>query len=474
MTPHWTELLPVDRFSVRAADQLGEREQKTLHLLYQPLTGTTAISLYTLLWNKLEKDCFWSEETTHHELMAMLNLPLDDIFNARRILEGIGLMRTFRRQEEKSTLFVYELQPPMTPAQFFQNDVLSVFLYNKLGKERYIQLRSRFLIEAIDKRAYTEVTSAFNDVFSSLQYSEINPQNYDSTMVEDKEFKGEFVSQNVFLSESAFDFSLLKADLPAFIDGDKLLTESAKSFIRRLAFVYRLDPLEMSRIIQQSLSGDEKIDEEELRRKVQDWYRFEYGSEPPALGLRTQPDKHRTMLNKEPVTEREKMILFYEQTSPLTLLESISDGAKVPLADVKLVESLLFDYQLQPGVVNVLIDYVMKINNMKLNQNLVQKIAGHWSRKHIYTVKDAMELAKKEYQARKQRQQAAGTKESPAAKGRPYRPYVRKDRLPKWLENGKQKEEETSEVKIANDPNLQEQKQQFEEMLRLRKSSRQK
>ncbi|SDH74998.1 replication initiation and membrane attachment family protein [Alteribacillus bidgolensis] len=473
MSLHWTELLPIDRYAVRTADQLGNREHKTLQLLYQPLTGATAISLYNMLWSKLEKDCFWSGEATHHELMAMLNLPLDDIYDARRILEGIGLMRTFRRQEEKSTFFIYELQPPMTPAQFFQNDVLSVFLYNKLGKDRYIQLRSRFLIEAVDTRAYSEVTAAFNDVFSSLQYSEINPRNNLSNVEEDKELEGDYHEQNIHFNESAFDFDLLKADLPVFIKGDKLLNEPIKSVIRRLAFVYRLDPLEMSRIVQQSLSNDDLIDEAELRRKVQDWYRFEYGSEPPALGLRTQPAQHRTMSEKEPVTEKEKMILFYEQTSPLAFLESISDGAKVPLSDVKLVESLIFDYQLQPGVVNVLIDYVLKTNNMKLNQNLVQKIAGHWSRKHIQTVKEAMDLAKKEYQTRKQRQPAGGGEMNTAGQARSYRPYVRKDKLPKWLENGAQKADKP-EKEILNDSSLKKQKQQFEEMLRLRKSSRQK
>ncbi|MFB4162985.1 replication initiation and membrane attachment family protein [Alteribacillus sp. JSM 102045] len=470
---HWTELLPVDRYSVRTADQLGDREYKTLQLLYQPLTGTLAVSLYNMLWSKLEKDCFWSGEATHHELMAMLNLPLDDIYEARRILEGIGLLRTFRRQEEKSTLFIYELQPPMTPAQFFQNDVLSVFLYNKLGKDRYIQLRSRFLIEAVDERAYTEVTASFNDVFSSLQYSEIKPQYHSSSLEEHHDFKGNYSSQDVHFNDHVFDFDLLKADLPAFIHADKVLNEQVKTIIRRLAFVYRLDPLEMSRIVQQSLSKDDKLDQEELRQKVQDWYRFEYGSEPPALGLRTQPNKYRTMLEKEPTTEKEKMILFYEQTSPLTFLESISDGAKVPLSDVKLVESLLFDYQLQPGVVNVLIDYVLKTNNMKLNQNLVQKIAGHWSRKHIHTVKGAMNLAKQEYKARKQWQSGGSSEVNSSGQARSFRPYVRKDKLPKWLENGTQQEENSAQEK-SNNSNLKEQKQQFEEMLRLRKSSRQK
>ncbi|SDH33601.1 replicative DNA helicase loader DnaB [Alteribacillus persepolensis] len=478
MKLHWTELLPIDRFCVRTKDQLGDRDYKVLQLLYQPLTGVQAISLYNYLWSKLEKDSYWSREATHHEMMAMLHLPLDDIFQARRVLEGIGLLRTFRRKEETSTFFVYELQPPMTPSQFFQNDVLSVFLYNKLGKERYIELRNRFVIETVDTSAYSEVTAAFDDVFASLQYSEIHPQNGFVPQDTDQDMAGVDKQENLSFNEEAFDFDLLKADLPVFIDADKILHDEIKTVIRRLAFVYQLDPLEMSRVVQQSLSNDDTLNQQELRKKVQEWYRFEHGNEPPALGLRTQPQQYRTMTNKEPVTETEKMAFFYEQTSPIRFLEMISDGAKVPMADVKLVETLIFDYQLQPGVVNVLIDYVLKTNNMKLHQNLVQKIAGHWSRKQIQTVKEAMELAKKEYRAAKKTQQHNSKSNNQKGQGYYSRPYVRKDKLPKWLEKDNQQQESKTQRAAVDassvDDNLLEQKQQFEEMLRRRKSIRQK
>ncbi|MGY4689253.1 replication initiation and membrane attachment family protein [Salibacterium sp. K-3] len=465
---HWTELLPVDRFKVQTADHIGERDHKTLQLLYQPLIGTKAVSLYTMFWSRLEKDSFISSESVHHELMAMLNLPLDEIYEARRGLEGIGLLRTFHRKEETSALFVYELQPPMTPAQFFQNDVLSVFLFNRLGKSRYIELRRRFMMESVDKEAYSELTAAFNDVYTSLQHSEMVSAASDAETESSHAYQGMVHEGELPFREGDFDFELLKADLPVFIDGDKLLDSKARAAIQRMAFVYRLEPLQISRIVQRSLNDEEKLDENEFRRQVQEWYRSEYGNEPPALGRRTQPEEYRSMNNKEPADENEQMVLFYEQTSPLTFLETIADGAKVPHGDVKLVESLLYDYQLQPGVVNVLIDYVMRMNNMKLNQNFVQKIAGQWGRKQIHTVKDAMQLAKWEYQQQRHRSQAKAS----ASPGSQPRPYVRKDKLPKWLEQDKAADEK-KEPGAEEEKKLNKEKEQFEEMLRLRKSSRQ-
>ncbi|WP_054635105.1 replication initiation and membrane attachment family protein [Thalassobacillus sp. C254] len=476
MSWHWKELLPIDRYCVRTDEKPCEGDQKVLSLLYQPLIGSMAVSLYMTLASKLEKDSYWSDESNHQELMLVMGAPLNQIFEERRKLEGIGLLRTYKQAEEGSSLFIYELQAPMSPKQFFQNDVLSVFLYNRLGKEKYRKTRDRFMLDTIDESSCTEITSSFNEVFASLHHSEMVMQNQEAQEMIMAEEKGKGFAQrpsgkDPFLDQSSFDFELLKADLPAFIKTEDILSEEAKDAIARLAFVYRLGPLEMSKLIQQSLVGGETLEISELRKKVQDWYRFEYGPEPPALAYRTHPAKHRIMEEKEPVTEEEKMIHFYESTSPVMLLESISDGAKVPLADIKIVESLILEYRLQPGVVNVLIDYVMKTNNMKLNKTLIQKIAGHWSRKQLNTVKEAMNLAKEENKSKKALAEKANSKQGAASgNSRPYRPQVRKDKLPKWLT-----EEQESKEKVSTDSGRKEmeiEKQRFEEMMRKRHENR--
>ena len=68
--------------------------------------------------------------------------------------------------------------------------------------------------------------------------------------------------------------------------------------------------------------------------------------------------------------------------------------------DLKLVEDLLIDYKLKPGVVNVLIDYVLNVNEKKLTRGLVEMLAGEWQRLGIETVEDAMKVAEKEHKKR--------------------------------------------------------------------------
>ena len=56
----------------------------------------------------------------------------------------------------------------------------------------------------------------------------------------------------------------------------------------------------------------------------------------------------------------------------------------------------MIDVGLQPAVVNVLVDYVLKKNNNKLTQAFVETIASQWKRCNIETASEAIELARKE------------------------------------------------------------------------------
>ena len=56
---------------------------------------------------------------------------------------------------------------------------------------------------------------------------------------------------------------------------------------------------------------------------------------------------------------------------------------------------------MKPAVINVLIDYVLRINDNKLNRNYVEAIAGQWVRSNITTAASAMERAEKEHKKNK-------------------------------------------------------------------------
>ena len=57
----------------------------------------------------------------------------------------------------------------------------------------------------------------------------------------------------------------------------------------------------------------------------------------------------------------------------------------------------MIEQKLNPGVVNVLISYVLQVNDQQLKKSFVETIAGQWKRLNVETVEDAMRLTEKEH-----------------------------------------------------------------------------
>ena len=91
------------------------------------------------------------------------------------------------------------------------------------------------------------------------------------------------------------------------------------------------------------------------------------------------------------------MVYTFENITPYQLLKAKYKGAEPTDRDKRLIENLLIDQKLNPGVVNVLISYVLKINHEQLKKSYVETIAGQWKRLNIETVEDAMKITEKEH-----------------------------------------------------------------------------
>lgn len=318
MTWHWKELLPVDRFTIRTSQYVTEIDRLTLTLLYQPLIGAVAHSLYITFLSQLQKDQFWSEEQTHRQLMLLLGAPLEVIYEERKKLEGIGLLKTYKRKDASGeSTYLYEVLPPMTPKQFFENDVLSVYLFNRLGKTHYRQLRERFTLDKLEHEEYTELTYAFDEVFASLHHSEmvsnLKSETGNALKVDSHKQLVESEKQEFTFLHQQFDFDLLEKSLASFIVPAEVLTDEVKTLIGRLAFVYRIEPLEMTSILQQSLLHDDKLNVNELRKKVQEWYKIEHSNEHLVLACNSTRFNIKSCTEKSQQQKRKERLSFMKR-----------------------------------------------------------------------------------------------------------------------------------------------------------------
>jgi replication initiation and membrane attachment protein len=467
MTQHWQELVPIDRYIVAANGLLHDYDRKILTFLYQPLIGANCLSLYMTLWAEMEENRLWSESHSHHSLMNFMDMNLKEIYEIRLKLEGIGLLKTFVKKDEERRSFVYELQPPLTPEQFLSDGMLNIYLYRKIGKTQFARVKRFFSEKTVPDSEFKQVTRAFQDVFSSghpsmFSYDEETKQ--DISESEGERFIGRSQPNGIKAGVMDFNFELLLAGLHENLITKSAFTNQVKEVVSSLAFLYGIDPIQMKNIVISAITEDDEINIEELRKSARDWYQLEHHDKLPSLIEKTQPAIYHTV-NQEPKTKEDKLIHYFETTSPLQFLRDIGGGSEPSKADVKIIEDVLFQQKLNPGVVNVLIDNVMRKTDMKLTKNYVEKIAGHWARKNIQTVKEAMELAKLEH--RQYAEWAEGKKTTKQAnyKKKPTRTEV----LPDWFDDKENNEKTAPSKKVTSSKkdNSQElKKQEIEAMLK--------
>lgn len=421
-------------------------ELKILGQLYQPIMGHAAYSLYLTFLSEVDRIGQASATRSHQWLMNVMGLPLDKIYQARLRLEALGLLKTYHTKHEEIELVEYQLLAPLTAVQFFQEDILSICLYNQVGANRYRELKERFTLgfQNQENGRKEEVTKEFHEVFTSIHPSELmlkegTEQEEDLALAQQPYFSADHLEQDNQLKFERFqlDLEALKGFFMKGIEVNNILTPRNLREIKKIAFFYRFDPWSLSRVIQDSLTLEDELDLTLLKEKAKEWYRLQQGGKPPQIVQVTQPVSKRVFHQEKPQSEEEKHLARLESISPIQLLEAYQGGGKIAEADLKLVEELVFDYELYPAVVNLLLEYVLLTNEYKLPKNLVTKIAAHWKRLKITNIKEAHALAMKEheqYQAWREQKQGA-TDKAASSKSMARKTAERRDILPDWIAN---------------------------------------
>ena len=357
------KVLPADTFVVVNRTILNNEDRKLLIMLYQPIIGYKAMSLYFTLWSDLDKREITSIEYTHHHLMTSMQLKLSEIIEAREKLEAIGLLKTYIKKQNINN-FVYELYSPISASEFLNNPILSTSLFNNVGKFEYEKIIS-------------------------------NLQKY---------------SSNKLNITPKIDIDNIVSMIPDDMLNIRSLTKDTKDLIYKISFIYNYDDATMSELIRNSLNDKKMIDKKELRLSSRRLYQFENSGKLPSIIYRNQPEYLRKPVGD--VSKKAKIIYQFETTSPYDFLMSKYNGSKPSKSDLAVLEYLLLDMNLNPGVVNVLVDFTLKINNNKLTKAYIEKIASQWAKSKIETVEDAMKLASTEYKTRSNYTKKAVSKET--------------------------------------------------------------
>ncbi len=372
-------------YIVTASHQWSNFNEDVFELFYQPILGTAAFAMFHALRTQLNEKPAISDRRLQSQLLVQLNAGQQTAEEGIQRLEATGMLRTFTQTDQLGDLFVYELQPTLTPAEFIDDNLLSILLLEAVGEARFKELgefANRFTLVG-HPAALKEITHNFFDAFHvDDQRITRLPTEITTTrekIVSEKKAKGELVNID-------FDWPTLVQFLK-----NQPITEKDLSSNRDLIEVehqlYGIDEPTMARLITQSTDlTTSKIRPQRLKQIIAGKYRVD-AKQP--VKEKVSEEKSKTTLSQE----EQQLIETCKYYAPVTFLQQLKQqmGGFVTSGERAIIRSLIQEQQLDAGVVNILSWYVIaSLKRPTLQANYVNAIANNWMRAGVATAEEAL------------------------------------------------------------------------------------
>lgn len=360
------DLNGLDKFRLITYQNLDLDERNVFTLLYQPLIGCDAFTLYLTLWSFIDRARGKDPEFYHYKLYDILRMSPKQFVQARKKLEAIGLIVAYHNEE----VYLYELKSPLSAEEFIKDGSLGAYLFSKIGKDNFDDLVEMFRVTRNEKDGFTNITSNFDEVFSSIPKP-----------IEVKHDYRKKTKAKIKINHN-FDFEIFVEGLSKNYVDKRKLTKSVKEKIMNIAYVYNLDEFTMQKVFMDSVDRDRNINIENLSKNARKWFEFERDT----IETTIQEPK------KENVTYDDILTKCKTET-PSTILGILSNG-KPSSVELRVVERIIENYEFHLEVVNFLLVYVIGQLEEFPSYNYFDKIAVEWQRNNISTIEDAIEYIK--------------------------------------------------------------------------------
>lgn len=359
----------LDKFKLITYQNIDIDERNVVTLLYQPLIGCKAFSLYLTLWSLIDRSRLKTPIYIHKKLYDILNTTPKAFSDARKKLEAIGLLVVYQNEE----MFLYELKAPLTAEEFIKDGNLGAYLFKEIGQNNFDELVSLFKISNTEKDGFKNITTNFDEVFDSLPSPIETSDNYMSR------------SKSKISLNHDFDFEFFFEGLSKnFVDRRKI-TSKVKDKIERLSYIYGLDEITMQKAFMDSVNRERSVDLDKLDLAARTWYQFERKTVKP------------TTVKKEEITgvnTNKEIIELCKNLKPVELLEALF-GVKPAAAELKIIDRLLDSELLSETLINFLFVYVIGYTDGQIpNYNFFEKIATDWARNRITSIDEAIKYNK--------------------------------------------------------------------------------
>ena len=361
----------LDRITIYASTTLNSDDVNVITLLYSPLIEADAYKMYMTLHALLNRSSLTSHTLLHKEILDILGLNSKTFAEARLKLEAIGLLSTYKNENE----YIFLLKSPLTAKGFLSDGVLGMYLYSLLGDSEFKRIQKLFQITKVDKTNFQEITASFDDVFKSIEDIDIKNNEY----IVDRR-----LNTGIKIKNYAFDFNLFASGIAAsFLEG-KRITKRFETFIINIAYAYGFNEVDMQEIYNKSLNSSGSFDYTLCSKKCRERYALTHEAPLPTLSV------------KEEVEMSEAEALF--SSLPAKTIIETSTGTNVASGmDIDKVQQLYQEYDVLPrSVINVCVAYaIKKCDGQVPVYSYFDTILKDWISKGITTFKQAQDITMK-------------------------------------------------------------------------------
>lgn len=373
------ELMMSDLYMVNANYPLDSIHMRTIQLLYQPLVGNTACSLYLTLYAELDQLSLTKATSLFSRLTKISGLSLTQINEASKKLEAIGLLERYKKDVDNNQIYHFIIKTPLSPSKIFNHVILGPLLLQRLGKEDLYRTKLCFKSSTFDFSDYENITAKFTDVF------DINMLEGSKEVLVEKNYFGNDYGK----IDGDYDLELFYQGLKDYQIKRSVITSDDETLIKQLGIMYRINSLDMQGLVKDSIKND-KISKQLLIKNCRDYYDIAMPEKFEEI-YHKQAAIHKSSSNNDLLNAH---IQYLESVNPYQLLKDKQGGREPLKHDLQIVESIMTSLYLQPGVVNVLIELTLSQCDNVLSRAFMQTRASQWKRKKIETVKEALDEAK--------------------------------------------------------------------------------
>ena len=342
-----------DTYSIQKNGIVSDFDLKVLIRLYQPIIGYTATSLYLTLLNENSLSPVVATNRTHKRLFALMQINKTDFLLARKKLESIGLLNTkIKENENKIALdYLYALQSPKTPNDFFNDTVLNSLLLKSLGEDEFYRTQYFYSDYQPQNDDYIDISSSFEESFVIKPASIKNLSQHYS----------EKVTKNVVsnLNMDAFVVKMTEHLIPK-----SLFTSAVKKEIARVKMLFDLNEKQLENCVLSSIQIDEN-QKKKINLMLFNQEAEKCGQSTPVL--------------EQPKDETSDLFLFakhLDDSDPYDYYKGLLHSPSLFKNDLYLIKQLQ-DAKMTSGMINAVLYYCVK--NKKSDYNFdgyVKKVAS--------------------------------------------------------------------------------------------------